>query len=40
MEEVNMARMRPNFVLGGTGPHEEDDWLELQMGEVINKSIT
>jgi len=32
--EVTMARFRPNFVLDGTAAHAEDDWLEIQLGDV------
>ena len=34
MPTVSMERFRPNFVVEGVAAHAEDDWLELQLGEV------
>jgi len=31
---VTMSRFRPNFVIGGLSAHEEDEWLQVQLGEV------
>lgn len=32
--EVTMARFRPNVVVSGTAPHDEDAWRRIQIGEV------
>ena len=29
-----MDRFRPNFVVDGVEAHAEDDWLDVQLGEV------
>ena len=34
MATVTMDRFRPNFVVDGVAAHAEDDWLEVQLGEV------
>ena len=34
MAAVAMDRFRPNFVVDGVAAHAEDDWLEVQLGEV------
>jgi hypothetical protein len=35
MAPLHMGRFRPNFVIGGgVAAHAEDEWLELQLGEV------
>jgi uncharacterized protein YcbX len=31
---ITMARFRPNVVISGTEPHEEDAWRRVRMGEV------
>ena len=33
-DPVEMARFRPNVVVSGCGPHEEDDWSRMRIGEV------
>lgn len=33
-EPLPMNRFRPNLVITGTGPYEEDGWLTIQIGEV------
>ncbi len=32
--DVTMARFRPNVVVSGTLPHEEDEWRQIQIGAV------
>jgi uncharacterized protein YcbX len=32
-EPVSMARFRPNLVVNGTTPYEEDDWSRIAIGE-------
>jgi uncharacterized protein YcbX len=32
--DLEMRRFRPNFVLAGTAPHEEDNWSAFRIGEV------
>jgi len=32
---VSMNRFRPNLVVAGTGPHEDDGWKRIQIGETI-----
>ena len=34
-EPVSMQRFRPNIVVTGCGPDEEDDWKMIQIGELI-----
>jgi uncharacterized protein YcbX len=36
---VPMNRFRPNVVVTGTGPFEEDDWRRFSIGEVILDSV-
>ncbi len=31
---VGIERFRPNLVVSGTAPHEEDDWRRVQVGSV------
>lgn len=31
---VGIERFRPNLVISGTAPHEEDDWRRVQVGSV------
>lgn len=33
-EELEMARFRPNLVVGGTRPFEEDGWRRIRIGAV------
>lgn len=33
-EAVSMRRFRPNLVVSGCGPYEEDDWRTMQIGET------
>lgn len=33
-EPMQVARFRPNVLLTGCNAHEEDEWAEIQMGEV------
>jgi uncharacterized protein YcbX len=33
-EPLPMNRFRPNLVIAGTGPYEEDSWRSIQIGEV------
>jgi len=33
-ESVSMRRFRPNLVVGGCGPYEEDDWRSISIGET------
>jgi uncharacterized protein len=32
--EVPMTRFRPNVVVSGTRPHEEDEWTSIRVGDV------
>jgi len=32
---VSMDRFRPNLVIAGTEPHEDDGWKRIQIGETI-----
>lgn len=32
---VEMNRFRPNLIIRGTGPHEDDRWKRIQIGGVI-----
>lgn len=32
--EVPMERFRPNIVIAGSAPHEEDEWREIRIGDV------
>ncbi len=32
--EITMARFRPNLVISGCGPHAEDTWREIRIGEI------
>ncbi len=32
---VPMNRFRPNVVVGGTGPHAEDGWRAIRVGELV-----
>lgn len=34
LEPIGMKRFRPNFVVTGTAPHEEDNWKSIQIGNV------
>ena len=34
-DPVPMNRFRPNIVIGGCGPHAEDGWRTLKIGELI-----
>ena len=34
---VRMSRFRPNFVVGGLPAFDEDEWLEIRLGEVALK---
>lgn len=36
---VPMKRFRPNVVVTGTRPHEEDEWREIRIGEVDCKVV-
>ncbi len=38
MATVTMDRFRPNFVVEGVAAHAEDDWLEVQLGEVCRSA--
>jgi uncharacterized protein YcbX len=31
---LTMSRFRPNFVITGTAPHEEDNWIEIRIGSL------
>ncbi|WP_221394225.1 MOSC domain-containing protein [Dyadobacter sp. NIV53] len=33
-EPIEMKRFRPNFVVTGTTPHEEDGWKSVQIGNI------
>lgn len=33
-EPVEMLRFRPNIVVGGAAPHEEDAWRTIRLGDV------
>ena len=33
-EPIEMKRFRPNFVVTGTAPHEEDEWKIIQIGNI------
>jgi uncharacterized protein YcbX len=33
-EPVEMVRFRPNVVVSGTSPHEEDAWRSIRLGDV------
>jgi uncharacterized protein len=35
---VPMERFRPNFVLEGCGPFEEDEWKRIRIGNVVLRS--
>jgi uncharacterized protein YcbX len=32
---ITMRRFRPNFVISGTAPFEEDQWTEIQIGDGV-----
>jgi uncharacterized protein len=32
--EIPMKRFRPNVVVSGTRPHEEDEWTSIRLGDV------
>lgn len=34
-DPVPMDRFRPNLVVGGTGPHAEDGWRRIRVGDVV-----
>lgn len=34
MSPVGIERFRPNLVISGTAPHQEDDWRQVQVGSV------
>lgn len=36
---VSMRRFRPNIVVGGCGPYEEDDWRAIRIGETRFDSV-
>lgn len=36
---VPMERFRPNLVVSGTAPWEEDDWHRLRVGEVVFRVV-
>lgn len=36
-EPVGMDRFRPNLVVSGTAPFEEDNWSEIAIGEAVFK---
>lgn len=38
-DPVPMNRFRPNIVFEGGGPHEEDQWHSLRIGEVDFRSV-
>lgn len=40
MTKVTMDRFRPNFVVDGVEAHAEDEWLEVQLGEVQSSANT
>ena len=31
---VEMLRFRPNIVIGGAAPHEEDSWRQIRLGDI------
>jgi len=33
-DPIDMRRFRPNFVVTGTLPHEEDEWQAIQIGDL------
>ena len=37
-EPMQMARFRPNIVVGGCPPHGEDDWGRIRIGEALLES--
>lgn len=38
-QTLSMRRFRPNFVVEGSTPHEEDGWKEIAMGAVPMKGV-
>lgn len=38
-ESMSMRRFRPNLVVGGCGPYEEDQWRTISMGETRFDSV-
>ncbi|OZG71267.1 MOSC domain-containing protein [Hahella sp. CCB-MM4] len=38
-ESIVMKRFRPNIVVNGTSPWEEDDWNHLRIGEVEFRAV-
>jgi uncharacterized protein YcbX len=38
--EVGMERFRPNVVVSGTGPHEEDGWRRIRIGGMRFRVVT
>lgn len=36
---VPMTRFRPNFIIEGSDPFEEDSWKDLQIGEVTFRAV-
>jgi uncharacterized protein YcbX len=37
--ELPMNRFRPNMVVSGTTPFEEDDWTDFRIGEVLFRGV-
>lgn len=33
-EPLSLSRFRPNIIISGTGPFEEDSWSEINIGEI------
>ena len=38
-QSVSMENFRPNIVINTTKPNEEDDWYEIQIGEVRFRNV-
>lgn len=36
---VSVANFRPNIVVDGAGPHAEDDWQQIRIGDVVLHKI-